>query len=175
MNLEQQAGFAGLDEQVFGVKQFAFVQARRAGQGRNGRQGLELVLVEHLPQAWQRHGLELATGQLFKAVEVQELALREQHQQGANLVIEQDRLHPRRGGQRWMFRHLFKGNVQLFEQQPDYRRCVRGCGVQGNFSHGLYPFVLLNAKYNQPVGKAGSILGRASHLPILLTVAQPAV
>jgi hypothetical protein len=53
------------------------------------------VLVEHLLQARHRHGGELAPGQFGEAVEVQQLALREQHHQGADLVVEQHGLHPR--------------------------------------------------------------------------------
>ncbi|MNV97740.1 hypothetical protein D3C71_1929000 [compost metagenome] len=74
-----------------------------------------------------------------------------------------------------MFDHLAVGHAEFVEQQPDDRGSVWGCGVQGNFSHGPYPLILLNAKYNQPASKSGSILGRASHLAILLAVAQPAV
>ena len=90
-------------------------------------------------------------------------------------VVEKDRLHPRGGRQLRMFEHLAVGYAHLIEQQPDDRGCVWGCGFQGNFSHGPYPLFLLNAKYNQPASKSGSILGLASHLAILLAVAQPAV
>lgn len=50
-----------------------------------------------------------------------------------------------------------------------------GCGVQGDFSHGPYPLIPLNAKYNQPWGKSGSIMEPSSHLAILLAMPQPAV
>ncbi|MNT39794.1 hypothetical protein D3C72_1760700 [compost metagenome] len=74
-----------------------------------------------------------------------------------------------------MIEHFTIGNAELFQQQPDNRRSVGGCGVQGNFSHGLYPEILQSQEYNQLEVLAGSILGRASHLSILLAMAQPAV
>lgn len=52
------------------------------------------MLVEHLLQARHRHGGKLAPGQFGQAVEVQQLTLREQHQQGTDFVIEQHSLYP---------------------------------------------------------------------------------
>ncbi|MNP49790.1 hypothetical protein D3C76_1440010 [compost metagenome] len=94
LDFQQQTGFAGLDQQAFGIEQLALIEAGRAGQRRNRRQGLQMVLVEHLFQALYRHGFELAARQLFQTIEVQQLALREQHHQCADLVIQQDRLYP---------------------------------------------------------------------------------
>ncbi|MNN89647.1 hypothetical protein D3C81_2074930 [compost metagenome] len=97
------------------------------------------MLAEHFCQAFGRYGGEAATGEFSEAIEVQQLALREQHHQHANAVIQQNGLHFARGIQAVTVQHFFVGNAQFAQHQPNDRRSVRGVGCEGNFGHGLYP------------------------------------
>lgn len=51
------------------------------------------MLVEHVLEPLNRNGGEFAASQLGQAIQVQQLALREQHHQGADLIVEQYRLN----------------------------------------------------------------------------------
>ncbi|MCY1177066.1 hypothetical protein D9M73_173600 [compost metagenome] len=97
------------------------------------------MLAEHFCQAFGGHGSEAATGEFGQAIEVQQLALREQHHQRADAVIEQNGLHFACGIEAVMVQHFFVGNGQLAQHQPNNRRSVRGIGCEGNVGHGLYP------------------------------------
>ncbi|MNO01436.1 hypothetical protein D3C81_2215740 [compost metagenome] len=67
------------------------------------------------------------------------MALREQHHQRTNAVIEQNSLDLARGVEAVMVEDFFVGNAQLAQHQPNDRRSVRGSRCEGNFGHGLYP------------------------------------
>ncbi|MCY1358361.1 hypothetical protein D9M69_448950 [compost metagenome] len=97
------------------------------------------MLAEHFCQAFGGYGGEAATGEFGQAIEVQQLALREQHHQYANAVIQENSLHFARGIETVTVQHFFVGNAQLAQHQPNNRRSVRGVGCEGNVGHGLYP------------------------------------
>ncbi len=98
-DLQEDAGLAGLDQQARFLQQALVVQAGRTGQGRQRRQAVQLVLAEHSFQALGLDRQQLAAGQFGEPGEVQQLALREQHQQGADGVVQQHRLDPAGGRQ----------------------------------------------------------------------------
>ncbi|CAI8966337.1 hypothetical protein EMIT051CA3_50469 [Pseudomonas chlororaphis] len=139
-DFQQQARFAGVDQQVRLAQQAFFVQAGRAGERRQAGQQAQVVFAEHALQAFRGDSGQAAAGQFGEAIEVQQLALREQHHQRADGVVQQDGLYLARGWQARVVEDFREADVQFAEQQPDYRRSVRGCGGEGNFCHGLYPF-----------------------------------
>lgn len=98
-DLQEDAGLAGLDQQARFLQQALVVQAGRTGQGRQRRQAVQLVLAEHSFQALGLDRQQLAAGQFGEPGEVQQLALREQHQQGADGVVQQHRLDSAGGRQ----------------------------------------------------------------------------
>ncbi|MNM55619.1 hypothetical protein D3C81_667610 [compost metagenome] len=87
-DFQQQACFAGVNQQPFRLEQALIIKAGRAGQCRKAGEDFQTMLVEHGFQAIQGHGGQLATGQLGQAVEVEQLVLREQHHQRADRVVE---------------------------------------------------------------------------------------
>ncbi|GGL36041.1 hypothetical protein GCM10009091_17540 [Pseudomonas brenneri] len=91
------------------------------------------MLAEHALQAFRRDSSQVAAGQFGEAVEVQQLALGEQHHEGAHGVIEQHRLNLSGRIQPWVFGDLRVADGEFREQVPNDRGCGRrGCGV-GNF------------------------------------------
>ncbi|MNP65123.1 hypothetical protein D3C76_1606880 [compost metagenome] len=82
-----------MNQQALGAQQAFFIQAWRASQGRDPGEDLQAVLFQHVAQAFQRHGGELAPGQFGQAIEVEELVLREQHHQRADFIVQQYGLH----------------------------------------------------------------------------------
>nr|BFE92978.1 hypothetical protein GCM10020185_35140 [Pseudomonas brassicacearum subsp. brassicacearum] len=109
------------------------------------------MLAEHALQTFGRHCREFATSEFGQAVEVQQLALRKQHHERANGIVQQHRLHFAGWVQAGAFEHFVKADAQFLEQQPNNRRSVRGFGDEGSFCHGLYPFFLQVGQYNQLV------------------------
>lgn len=97
---------------------------------------MQVVLAEHLVQVLLRHGGQLAPGQFSDAVEVQQLALREQDQQRADRVMHQNGLHFLCGWQRFVVHDFAVVDGRLAKQLPDDRRGVLGGVDVGNFCHG---------------------------------------
>ncbi len=118
---------------------------------------------------------EAAAGQFGEAIEVQQLALREQHHQRANGVIQQHGLYFARGVQAVVVQHFFVGNPQFAQQQPNNRRSVQGFWGEGSFSHGLYPYSNNRRSITSLFKSIVHKLRRCSHLAVLLPMAQPAV
>ncbi|MCY1184429.1 hypothetical protein D9M73_251240 [compost metagenome] len=103
------------------------------------------------------------------------MALRIQHHQRADTVIEQHGLDFARGIQAVMVEHFFEGDAHFVQQQTNDRRSVRSIRCEGNFGHGLYP-VQNNFRSITSLLKAMAWkLRRCSHLAVLLPMAQPAV
>ncbi len=138
-DFQEHARLAGVDQQQRLVEQALFVQARRAGECRQAGQQAQVVLAEHALKALLRHCGEAATGEFGQAIEVQQLALREQHHERTDGVVEQHRLDLALGIQAGVFKHFGVADAQLAEQQPDNRRRVRSFASESNFSHGMDP------------------------------------
>ena len=68
------------------------------------------------------------------------MVLGEQHQQGADRIVEQYGMHLARRVEPRVIRDFAIGNSQVTEQAPDNR--WRACSSKGtgNFSHDLHPF-----------------------------------
>ncbi|MNZ49677.1 hypothetical protein D3C78_674520 [compost metagenome] len=115
------------------------------------------MFAEHALQAFDRYGSEPASGEFGQAIEVQQLALREQHHEGADGVIEQHRLNLALGVEARAIEDFGIADVEFAKQQPDNRRGVRGFRSESDFSHGLYPFFLQFQEYNQLGQAIGSL------------------
>ncbi|MNL14646.1 hypothetical protein D3C87_1355970 [compost metagenome] len=107
------------------------------------------MLAEHLFQTLGWHRSEAAASEFSEAVEVEQLALREQHHERADGVIEQYGLDLARRVQAVMIQDLFVGDAQFAQQQPNNRRSVRGGGCEGNFGHGSVSVLKQLQEYNQ--------------------------
>ncbi|MCY1530309.1 hypothetical protein D9M68_654900 [compost metagenome] len=106
---------AGLHQQARLLQQALVIQAWRAAQRWQSRQGAQLVLAEHAFEALGLDRHQLAAGEFGEAVQVQQLAAREEHQEGANGVFKQHRLDPLRSRQPWMLQTHLKGQPELLE------------------------------------------------------------
>src|SRR3546814_19425741 len=104
---------------------------------------------------------------------VQQLALREQHHESANGIVQQNGLHFTGGVQAWSFDDFVKADAQFLEQQPNNRRSVRGFGDEGSFSHGLYPFSYKLSSITSLPGRRAQKLRACPHLAVLLPMTQP--
>ncbi|MNN31392.1 hypothetical protein D3C81_1450790 [compost metagenome] len=74
------------------------------------------MFAEHALQAFRGDGNEMAAGEFAQATEVEQLVLREQHQQDAAGVLQKTGLHAAREWQRDRFSDLAIGNAQPGEQ-----------------------------------------------------------
>ncbi|MNL35597.1 hypothetical protein D3C87_1576400 [compost metagenome] len=160
-----------VDQQGRFAQQAFFVQARRTGQRRQAGQQAQVVLAEHFNPTFGGHGGQAAASEFGEAVEVQQLALRKQHHERADRIVEQNRLHFARGAQAAVVEDFIKGNALLAQQQPNCRRRTRSFGGEGSVSHGVDPFSnscrSITIMFNTPVWK----LRRCSHLAVLLPMA----
>ena len=115
-----------------GLLENAFiVQTGRAGQRRQRRQGMQLMLAEHAFQAFRLDRLQLPAGELGQALEVQQLVLAEQHQQGPHRIIQQDGLQAAHRRQHARAVGQLERYAQFAEQLFNEQRRTRGrvfCG-----------------------------------------------
>ena len=98
------------------------------------------MLVEQQLQAIRRNRRHTPPGQISQPVQIQQMALRKQHHQGADRIIEQHGLHLVRRVEPRVLRDFAIGDGQVTEHAPDNRRRARNGRGAGNFSHGLHPF-----------------------------------
>ncbi|MCY1513707.1 hypothetical protein D9M68_482190 [compost metagenome] len=134
---QEHAGLAGLHQQVRLLQQAFVIQARGAGQRRQAGQGAQLVLAEHALQALRLDRYQLAAGEFGKAVEVEQLAARVEHQQGADRILEEHGLDPLRGRQAGVIQADLEGQAELLEHLHDHRgRLWRGIWGESDFGHG---------------------------------------
>ncbi|BDB16681.1 hypothetical protein cym2001_00460 [Pseudomonas sp. CYM-20-01] len=91
------------------------------------------MFVEHALDAIRRHSGQATAGEFGKAVEVEQLVLREQHHQGAYRIFQQHCLDLLRRIQAREVGDFRVGDGEFCEQSPNDRRGGQwGCG-EGNF------------------------------------------
>ncbi|MCY1425929.1 hypothetical protein D9M71_417370 [compost metagenome] len=93
-DFQQGAGRAGFHQQLRLLQQAFVVQAGRAGQRRQAGQAGEAMPAEHAFLALGNHRHQAAAGEFGEPVQVEQLVLREQHQQDAVGVFQQAGLDP---------------------------------------------------------------------------------
>ncbi len=173
-DFHQQAGLTGLDQQPRLLQQAFFVQAGRAGQRRQAGQAAQLVLGEHARQSLRLDRRQLAAGELGQAREIEQMVLREQHQHGADAVIQQHCLDPLGRRNVGAVALDLVVHTEVFQQLGDQQgQFGAAFGVDSSIHKRTCCSDL--PEYSEAVTRGRCGDGWLSYLAVFLAVTQPAL